>query len=410
MSTEMATWAASMAGRIVFGRGASQLTGIHAGRLGDRVLICTDGQLVDAGVVATVVDAVLATGLTVEVFEGGVPDVSVEVVEAGVQAAAKARATVVIGVGGGSNIDLAKGVALICAHGGDVADYYGESKVPGATIPVIAIPTTAGTGSEVSPVAVFSDDRVHLKVGVSSPHMNPAVAIVDPLLTVSCPPRVTAHSGLDALSHAIEATCAISYRDLPADEQASRVFTGKNPYADGLAAQAIRLVGGFLKLAVDDGTDLEAREAMATASLLAGLAFSSAGTGLVHALQYPIGSLTRTSHGHGNAVLMPAVMQFNLEVRQAEMAMIARALGAARDAEADDAAAVRAPGAVAALAASVGVPAGLGTIGVLPEHVPAVAAEAMTIERLIRANPRPVTAGDLEGILDLALTSPKGIE
>lgn len=392
-------WAASSAGRVHFGLGTAELAGPLARIHGRRVFVCTDPVLTEHGVPTPVLASLRAAGLIVDSHLGGEPEVSRLAVEAAAAAAAKFAPDVILGIGGGSNLDMAKGVALLLAHGGRLPDYYGESRVPGPVTPIIAVPTTAGTGSEVTPVAVFSDNERALKAGVSSPFLLPVAAVVDPLLTLTCPKTVTAHSGLDALSHAIEATCAASYRTFPPDVTLGRVFTGKNPYSDSLAAAAIDLVAAHLFPAYDDGSNLVAREGMMLASLLAGLAFSAAGTGVVHALQYPLGARTHTAHGHGNALLMPAVLRFNVAERPQELAHVARTLGAASIEVGDDAAARLAPAAVAQLAARVGVAPGLRHIGLAWEDLPAIAQAATGIERLVRANPRLVTEADLLAIL-----------
>jgi alcohol dehydrogenase class IV len=395
-------WASSTAGRTVFGRGAAALTGDAVSSLGRRAFVCTDDVLMKLEVVDLVLRALDEAGVETVVFAGGEPEVSRSTVEAAYEIATTANPDVVVGVGGGSNLDLAKGVALLLAHGGELSDYFGESKVPGPTIPVVAVPTTAGTGSEVSPVAVFTDTRRKLKAGISSHYLVPAWAIVDPTMTALCPPSVTAHSGLDALSHAIEAICAIDHGLLEPGFGLDRVFCGRSPYSDALAQRAIELIGLFLVRAVDDGADELAREQMMLASLLAGMAFGSAGTGLVHALQYPVGAATGTAHGLGNAILMPAVMQFNSSVREQELARVYRSL--TRDLEPDDRrAADAAPAAVRQLAARLGIPDGLRAIGVRDDDLTQMAEDAMSAERLVRLNPRQATKDDLRDILAVAL-------
>ncbi|MEI7780042.1 MAG: iron-containing alcohol dehydrogenase, partial [Actinomycetes bacterium] len=288
------------------------------------------------------------------------------------------------------------------AHGGELSDYYGESLVPGPTLPVVAIPTTAGTGSEVTPVAVFGDERRKLKAGVSSTYLLPAWAIDDPQLTLTCPPSVTAHSGLDALSHAIESLCTASYDTFAEDLELGRIFSGKNAYSDALAMKAVGLIATSLRNAVSNGHDLVAREQMMLASLLAGMAFGAAGTGVTHALQYPIGAMTKTPHGLGIALMLPAVMRFNAAVRVQELAQIARLLEPALDLD-DAAAALEAADAVARLGTDVGVGVGLASIGITSADIAGIARDAIGIERLIRLNPRPLTVADLELILASAL-------
>ena len=386
-----ALWGFATAGRIIFGRGAIDSLGDVAATFGRRIALCTDKPLVEAGVVARAEAALRARGLDVCIFDGGEPEVSRTVVERCADWATEVRPDCLVGLGGGSNMDLAKATALLLSHGGPIDQYYGEARVPGPVLPVIAVPTTAGTGSEVTPVAVLADENAALKVGVSSHHLLPRWAILDPLLTVSCPRRVTAYSGMDALSHAIEALVAVSYSDIPSDDL-GRVFAGNNPVSEPLAIRAIELIGANLRRAYDDGADLDAREAMLLGSLLAGMAFANAGTGIVHALQYPIGAQTKTAHGLGNALLLPAAMRFNMEVRAREFSRIAVALGCGGT----PVAAVRA---VRALADDLDIPANLQAIGVEEADMPAMAAQAIGIERLIRLNPRPVTVADLDAIL-----------
>ncbi|HEY5361119.1 MAG TPA: iron-containing alcohol dehydrogenase [Streptosporangiaceae bacterium] len=406
-------WAYTSAGRVIFGRGVVHSAGRLAAQAGSTAagstaLVCTDTVLVAAGLLDPVLASLSASGLEVTVFDGGEPEVGRATVEEAARMASSKRPGLLIGLGGGSNIDLAKGVATLLAHGGDLDRYYGDSAVPGEILPVMAIPTTAGTGSEVSPVAVFADDARRMKVGVSSAYLVPRWALVDPLLTVSCPPSVTAHSGMDALSHAIEALCALAYTDTEPDASRSRAFCGKNPYSDTLALEAVSLIGRSLTRAYRDGGDLQAREDMMLASMFAGLAFAAAGTGLVHALQYPIGALTKTPHGLGNALLLPAVMRFNRPARAAVLAQVGRWLPGQSASLPDEAAADQAPGQVAALAAALGIRGGLAALGVGAADIAPLAADAATVTRLIQLNPRPVTTADLEAVLRDALEPTAG--
>ena len=209
------------------------------------------------------------------------------------------RPDAVLGLGGGSNMDLAKITATVLAHGGEARQYVGDDKIPGPVVPLLCLPTTAGTGSEVSAAAVLTDTDHHMKVGILSNFLRPKVAVVDPLLTVSCPPKVTADSGIDALTHAIEAYTAVDNAAFPLPQGERTVYQGRHPFGDMLAEKAIALIGTYLRRAVAHGGDLEAREGMALAATLAGLAFSNVGVALVHALEYPLGGATHCSHGAG---------------------------------------------------------------------------------------------------------------
>jgi alcohol dehydrogenase class IV len=313
----------------------------------------------------------------------------VELVRECVAAARDFNPDVIIGLGGGSNMDTAKLVSMILAHGGDPLDYTGDCRVPGPVKPLICIPTTAGTGSEVSAAAVFTDTANHIKVSCLSPFLRPAFALVDPLFTVSCPPKVTADSGIDALTHAIEGFCAVDNDKFPLPSGEKTVYQGSNPLADAMAREAITLVGKFLKRAVKDGTDLEARDGMALAATLGGLAFSNSGVALVHAMEYPVGGAVHVSHGAGNGLLLPFVMRFNLPTRAVRTGLIGRHFGTpgGRGELVEDAAegTIRE---IEQLRADIGIPTRLRDIGVTEAMLPGFAAKAFAIKRLMRVNPR----------------------
>ena len=300
---------------------ACRQLGDVAERLGiKKLFVVTDRVLANAGPLAAVRDPLAEAGVSVEVFTGGEPEPSLAAADACIAAAGRANPDAVLGLGGGSNMDLAKITAVVLTHNGNPRDYVGEDKVPGPLLPLICVPTTAGTGSEVSAASVLTDTENLLKVGVLSNYLRPRVALVDPLLTVSCPPRVTAESGIDALTHAIEAYTAIDNADFPLLQAERSTYQGRHPLGDCLAEKAISLIGANLKRAVADGRDLAAREGMALGATLAGLAFSNVGVALVHALEYPVGGATHCSHGAGNGLLLPAVMRFNLPARRKEFA------------------------------------------------------------------------------------------
>lgn len=392
------SWLIGPYGRIEFGRGTASGAGDAALQFGRRCLVCTDRPMVEAGVVAPVVDSIREAGGEVEVFDGGEPEVPVAVVSRCAERARGFRPDVLVAVGGGSSIDLAKAASAVIAHGGRPSDYYGEFAVPGPGVPIVAIPTTAGTGSEVTPVAVVGDDEIYLKVGIASRHLVPSWAILDPELTVSCPASVTAHAGLDALSHAIEAFTAAPFAELSGAPASRRVFTGKNPVSDALARESIRLVGANLRRCHREPGDIDAREGMLGASLFAGLAFGAAGTALIHAMQYPLGALTKRPHGLVNAILMPAVIEFNLEAREPEYETVASLLAG------EPTAADRLPELVRELNRDLGIPDGLAAIGVEEGDVARMAELTMGVERLLRLNPRKVTdPGQIESVLRRAM-------
>jgi len=242
-----------------------------------------------------------------------------------------------------------------------------------------------------------------MKVGVLSNYLRPKLALVDPQLTASCPPKVTADSGIDALTHAIEAYTAVDNEEFPLPPGERTIYQGRHPMGDMLAEKAIRVIGANLRQAVRNGADAKAREGMALGATLAGMAFSNVGVAVVHALEYPIGGATHCSHGAGNGLLLPFVMQFNLPARVGRFADIASWLGEETTGLDEAAAAQRAVAAVEKLKADIGIPNRLRDLGVTADQLPKFAEKAFAVKRILRVNPRPVTAADLESILKSAL-------
>ena len=382
------TWTFHSAGQIVFGRNAVHQLGDIARRLrARRVLIVTDTILERAGTLERTRRPLAEAGLDVSAFTGGEPEPSMRAARACYETARSFGPDALVGLGGGSNMDLAKLAATLLAHGGTPTDYVGDDKIPGPIFPLICVPTTAGTGSEVSAASVITDTEQQIKVGILSNYLRPPVAVVDPLLTVSCPPKVSADSGIDALTHAIEAYTAVDNADFPLPAGERSVYQGKHPMGDLVAEKAIRLIGQYLRRAVRDGGDLEARDGMALAATLAGLAFSNVGVALVHALEYPVGGAVHCSHGCGNGLLLPYVMRFNLPARQREFAEVARLLG-------EEPVAERAIAAVEQLRADIGIPGRLRDIGVREEQLRPFAEKAVGIRRIVRVNPRVPSVED----------------
>ena len=397
------TWTFHSAGTIVFGRDAVHQLGEVAARLGaKRAFVVTDAILQKAGVLERVLEPLKKSNLAVEAFTGGEPEPSMRAAEACLARAQAFRPDVLVGLGGGSNMDLAKLTATLLTHAGTPRTFVGDDKIPGPIMSLICVPTTAGTGSEVSAASVITDTENKIKVGILSNYLRPKVALVDPPLTVSCPPKVTADSGIDALTHAIEAYTAVDNATFPLPPGERTVYQGRHPFGDMTAEKAITLIGQYLRRAVADGNDLEAREGMALAALLAGLAFSNVGVAVVHALEYPVGGAVHCSHGAGNGLLLPYVMQFNLPARVKEFAAIARMLGENPVGLSDQAAAEKAIQAVEKLRNDIGIPRRLRDIGVKKEQLRPFAEKASGIQRILRVNPRAVTADDLEAILKSA--------
>jgi alcohol dehydrogenase len=254
---------------------------------------------------------------------------------------------------------------------------------------VIAVPTTAGTGSEVTPVAVISDPDRTLKVGISSPHLIAAVALCDPDLTSTCPPSLTAIAGADALTHAIEAFTAAKRGADPHLPQ-QHVFVGKSALTDHFALLAIRLLGRSLEKAYRDGSDEDARADVMMGALAAGCAFGTAGTAAAHAVQYPVGALTHTAHGLGVATMLPYVMNYNLVAAAAEIAEVGAALGLPpKSGDGADAWAHATIREVSRLFGAIGIPPTLAKLGLAEDKIDWTAEQALGIDRLIKNNPRP---------------------
>ncbi|MGY6706248.1 iron-containing alcohol dehydrogenase [Roseinatronobacter sp.] len=378
---------------IIFGSGQRRALGKIAARLGRRALVVTDARLASDPDFLTLLDDLETAGLATHVESGTLPDVPVETASTAAEAARDFSPDLVVAIGGGSCLDMAKCVALLLSHGGRPQDYYGELKVPGPILPVIAIPTTAGTGSEVTPVAVLSDAARSLKVGISSPYLIPAVAICDPDLTLSCPRGLTAIAGADALTHAIEAFTATRHPATATLTQ-ERVFIGKNAISDQFALMAISLLWQGLEGACANGADAQARAKVMQGATFAGLAFGVAGTAAAHAIQYPVGALTHTAHGAGVACLMPYVMEWNRPAISTELGQIAVATGLP---SANDVIP-----AIAALFARIGIPRTLADLGLAEDRIDWVAQQSCGIERLIQNNPRSIDCTGMTRLLRAA--------
>ncbi|RIJ76724.1 iron-containing alcohol dehydrogenase [Nakamurella silvestris] len=386
--------------QVLFGVGQRNALGTVTAALGSRALVCTDARFGSTGEFAELVRLIEAAGVQVAAFTEVLPDVPAHQVAQCAEFAAGINPDVVVAMGGGSCLDLAKAVAVVLAHGGQASDYYGELRVPGPVVPIVALPTTAGTGSEVTPVAVLTDSHGISKVGISSPFLIPHTAVCDPELTLGCPPGLTASAGADALSHAVEAFTAVR-RPATADLPNERVFVGKNELSDAYALLGIRQIAGSLHRAWSHPSDVTAREAMMLGATAGGFALGNAGTAAAHAIQYPVGAATHTPHGVGVGALLPYVMEFNRPTRISEFAAIAVAMGAAPDASEEDLA-DQAIDRVAALLSSVGIPATLAELGLPADQVRRTAEQALKAERLVANNPRPLDVDALEHIVRAA--------
>ncbi|MFB0526127.1 MAG: iron-containing alcohol dehydrogenase [bacterium] len=369
--------------RIIFGEGSLKRVGEEAKKFGEKVLIVTGkSSAKKSGSLDEVVNLVTSHNLRVEVFNKVEPDPSVETVEEGAKFAKKCAVDVVIGLGGGSPMDAAKGIALLMTNKGSIVDYFGTDKVKEPAVPIIAIPTTAGTGSEVTKYAVVTERKKMLKQIIGSSHINPKLAILDPLLTLSMPASLTANTGADALSHAIE----------------SYVCTKANPVSDILALESIRLIGEALPGAVSQPENIEVRKKMLFASSIAGIALTSSGAGIIHGMGYSITLYYGAPHGLANVLLMPEAMEFNLVASPVKYRNIAAAMGKKVEGLSEKDAARLSVVAVRELSEKIGIPRGLKEIGVKEESLAGFAEAVGKNERVLSLNPRRPSTKEIEEI------------
>jgi alcohol dehydrogenase class IV len=393
------TWTFFTAGQLTFGPGsASQLGEIAARRGWKRILVITDRVLRSLGLVERVTQPLIEAGMDCQVFDGGEPEPSIHVALQASESARQFRPDALLGLGGGSNMDLTKLAAVLFTHGGQPVNYFGFDRVPGPVIPLICVPTTAGTGSEVSHAAVLTDSENRIKVSTLSNYLRPAVAVVDPQFTYGCPSKITADSGIDALTHAIEAYTATDSEQL----ELPCGYEGRFPLGMCLAEQAISLIGKHLVTVVHEPGNHAARDAMSLAATMAGIAFSNCGVALVHGLEYPMGGALHCSHGEGNGLLLPHVMRFNLPTRVPAFARIAQLLGENTAGLSEDEAAPRAISAVDRIREAIGVPGRIRDLGGRQEQLAEFADKAFQIKRLLAVNPRSATRDDLLDILRAA--------
>jgi len=390
-----------------FGIGAINEIGYELEHMGvKRVLLITDEVILETGWPEKIKEIIEERGLSVAIWTGVEPEPSKESMEKGINFAKNENVDGFVAIGGGSAIDTMKVINLITTYGGDILDYVAPptgkgKKVPGPLRPMIAVPTTAGTGSETSPVSVISLPEKRIKVGISNDLCRPNLAILDPQLTVTMPPSVTASTGIDALSHAVEAYVTIRYdvKSKPQTPVDRPAYGGRNQLTDIFAEKAIELVGLYLRRAVYKGTDLEARSGMLLASFLAGVAFTNAGLGADHALAMALGGKFHVPHGVACGLFLPAVMEFNIPAAPERFALIAHLLGEDVSGLTTYDAAYESVEAVIKLEQDIGLPNGLEEIGVREEHIKEIVADAMKLQRLLRGNPRIVKQEDLEHIV-----------
>jgi alcohol dehydrogenase len=371
--------------RIVHGFGSLQELGAEVKRLGgSKVFVVTDPGIKAAGILDAVTQVIEKSGLPCGSFEDVEPDPKIEVVAASLAAAKAFQPDLIVGVGGGSSLDISKVTSVMLTNSGQIEDYFGMELVPNPGLPVILIPTTAGTGSEMTSIAVLSDTKNNVKKGVVSEHMFARAVLLDPELTLGLPARITAMTGMDAFVHAIES------------------YTGRRAtvFTDTLNLQAIRMIASNLRKAYSNGSNRQAREKMLYASGLAGMAFSNTQNGLDHALALAIGGRYHLPHGLLTAFICPWVMDYNLMAVPEKFVRIAEAFGKDVSGISEVEGARLAVLAVRDLLDDVGISYKLSTYGVPQEEFPALAKATVAAVRLISNNPRDVTEDNVIRLLE----------
>ncbi|ASR35249.1 alcohol dehydrogenase [Prauserella marina] len=384
---------------VLFGPGQRRQLPALVAAHGDRALLCTDERMAGEPVFHELAEAMRGRGIEVSVYSKVEPDLPRGNLLDVAEVHAGARFDVVVGIGGGSVLDFAKLAAILLARGGDVGELYGENMVPGPGSPLITVPTTAGTGAEVTCISVVFDPDKGMKIGVASPHLEAAAAVIDPELTLTCPPGLTTATGADALSHLVEAFTGRAKNPSPREIE-DHLYIGKNLLTDLYCREGLALVNTSFARVVADPSDLGARADTMRAAFSAGMAINTAGTAGAHAIQSPIGALTHTAHGLGVGALLPYVMRFNLPERVAEFAEIGRILGVATQEASPEAQAHEGIRRIEDLLGTLGCPLNLKDLGLEPRHFDKVAEQALLATRLTANNPRELDHGSIVAILE----------
>jgi len=351
-----------------------------------RAIVVGDPGVERAGLVEKVSSILKAGGIATVVFTDVESDPATRSVDEGVVLGKDHKADVVVGIGGGSALDTAKAIGLMLTNKGNIRDYVGIDKVPLAGAPVIAVPTTAGTGSELTIWSVLSDKVQKVKISVGSTLNCAKIALLDPELTLSLPSAITATTGMDALTHALE----------------SYVNTATQPISEAMSEQAMVLIAKSLRTAVNDGSNLEARGDMLLASTIAAMAFNNTRIGVVHAFAMPLGAKFGIPHGLVNAIMLPEVMRFNHLSNAKKFARIAEIFGEDISGLSAEQAALLSVDAISKLRADVGISAKLSNFGVTPERLDEVVEEALQSGN-VPVNPRQPTHDDMRALLQAEL-------
>lgn len=373
--------------RIIFGINAiTDLADLVKELGGSKVFLVVDPGLPVTGVMDVITATLDGASLPFEIYDKITPEPGLKLVDKGVKLAAKSGCDCVVGIGGGSAMDVAKAVSILLTNPGKAVDYLGINKIKQAGVPKIMVPTTAGTGAEVTFTAVFINEKTKSKGGMNGAPLYPDMAILDPLLTCTMPPAITATTGIDALTHALEGF----------------VSTQSNAVSDMYALEAIDLISRNLGAAYANGDNLEARSNMLLGSLLAGKTLATAGVGLVHAMAYPLGGMFNIPHGLANAVLLPYVMEYNLIADFNKFAVIAEVMGEDLEGLPVREAAYKAVDAVSQLSCEVNIPETLADLNILEKKIKEMAQIALTVTRPVENNPRKPSLNDIIEIYETA--------
>ncbi|ADV88494.1 L-threonine dehydrogenase [Vibrio vulnificus] len=349
-------------------------------------LIVTDKILNQIGVVKQVQDLLSERHIEAVVFDGTQPNPTIGNVNAGLALLKQNECDFVISLGGGSPHDCAKGIALVAANGGEIADYEGVDKSAKPMLPLIAINTTAGTASEMTRFCIITDEERHIKMAIVDKHTTPLISVNDPELMLAKPASLTAATGMDALTHAVEAYVSIA----------------ATPITDAVAIKAIELIQAHLRTAVAHGEDIEAREQMAYAQFMAGMAFNNASLGYVHAMAHQLGGFYDLPHGVCNAILLPHVQRYNAQVCPERLRDVAKAMGVNVEGMSAEQGAEAAIDAIVALAKDVGIPAGIRELGAKSEDIPTLADNALK-DACGFTNPKQATHEEISAIFEAAM-------
>ncbi len=389
---------------VIFGPGRRAQLPFVVADLGQRALVVTDERMAASAEFADMKAGMEAQGVSVDVYGEAAPDLPRSTILDVIRRFGPdtgAKLDLIVGIGGGSCLDLAKIVSVCLVDGTDPRDYYGEFRVPKPGIPVVGVPTTGGTGAEVTCIAVIFDDEAGSKVGVASPHLEPVAAVIDPELTITCPPGLTAATAADALSHLVEGYTA-RFKNPSAEDISCKLYVGKNRITDLFIEEGLRLIDTALPRVVADPSDLEARTDMMFVAYCAGMAINTTGTAAAHAIQGPMAAVSHASHGFGVGALLPYVTRFNLPARQQAFARMGVILGAATDADP----AMQARHAITRieqLLETAGAPLDLAALDLKEEHLATIAEGAMKATRLTVNNPREMDEAHVLALLKRGL-------